>query len=388
MRLIFVTALFLLTPPALAAQAPCKVGLTVSAPDVSSLSGGERNLLAIQWTRNLRSNRYRLSGGGWDGMLQAKDLLQMVMGAAVPVADSGRSPGLRYYTVRGLSREEFEAHGRVKPVHIVSVSLDRSPKRIAIVAENGKHMTSAARKIESAIISDFATTARAEVSFALLTANGPRVVLNFGSTRDDLRAAAEALAKPPQHGPKGRGVGETVIEATHLFGRAQPGDSIFLVAMHLEGERRPKFSHIQSAITSAGVRVMGYQLGWISPPGQLQAEYACSDPSSIFGCEDTIPRTEWDQMIRLCGVSGGESFFEDTEAKNYVLTNRRLKELVANSKNLYEGLAERYILELDRMGPEVSVGLVPSVLDRHPWVQVSRPEILTSCPSVGDPTGR
>src|SRR3989442_11385794 len=79
---------------------------------------------------------------------------------------------------------------------IRSVSVDTAPRRVVLVAENGKDVNPPARKVETSVLEAMVTTARAEDSFAMLTSSGRRKELRFGTPRHALLSDIHELSSP------------------------------------------------------------------------------------------------------------------------------------------------------------------------------------------------
>ena len=75
--------------------------------------------------------------------------------------------------VRNMHQDGFIAHRGSEVLPIRSVNEDTASRRIVVVVENGKNVNPGARKVEVSILGAIVKNARAEDSFALLTAIGP-----------------------------------------------------------------------------------------------------------------------------------------------------------------------------------------------------------------------
>jgi hypothetical protein len=113
--------------------------------------------------------------------------------------------------VRHLSADDFVVRNKKEPIRILSLTTDSGPRRIVFVLGDGEPMSAAARKIESEVVSDILSNARAEDSLALLTARGPREKIGFGATHDALRPTAEGLGNPSQRKSDGDGVLDALL---------------------------------------------------------------------------------------------------------------------------------------------------------------------------------
>src|SRR5439155_1546977 len=86
-----------------------------------------------------------------------------------------------------------------------------------LVAENGKDVNPAARKVEASVLEAMVTTARAEDSFAMLTSGGRRKELRFGTPRDALLSDIHELSSPSAGKSQGNSALDAVLEAGGFF---------------------------------------------------------------------------------------------------------------------------------------------------------------------------
>jgi len=341
--------------------------------------------MASEWQRNLGAKKYELSDGTWDLTRQYLDFYEGLSSKFPwyfqPGPVGGASP--RSGIVTGLTAEAFLAHDKKGPIRIQSAMIDRGPRRIVFVVENGKDINPAGRRIEAAVITHILSKARPEDSFALLTARGPRVEFRFGSTREAIRTAAQQLERPPQ-GKSGKGgVLDALLEATTWLQPSQPGDSIFLMTLHLEDKHRASFSKVRAAVAAGRIRVFGFQLGeqviQITDAINTAAE---SLEMQVFGQYSIL-----NQALLLSRDSGGDATLENTQdKKQYILTGDRLRLLQGTGEAMYMEATDVYLLQLDRSGPDVVLRLSLPLLSHLPWAWMRYPMYMTPCSSPATPT--
>lgn len=375
-----VILLFSVCSAGLAEQQPCSVPVSVTVHDLSSLPRGTAEAMVNEWKQNIRAKKYELPDGRWDWSRESWDFQKALI--ARETWDILKRPSARALQnsifTGDLSAEAFVARINNEPVRVQSVIIDRGPRRVTFVVENGKKMPEAARKIEAAVISAILSKARPEDSFALLTARGPRVALRFGSSREAVRAAAEELASPPQGKAGGQGVLDAILEATTWFQPPQTGDSVLVVTMGLESRHKAGFSKVRAAVAAGGIRVFGFQLGAYSVDSLSGGSNFDSLYIQGFG---KISRL--DQTFVLSEGSGGRAVLEDTQQrKQYRLTDERLEELKNKGEMMYEEVTKYYALQLDSVGPGLAVGLTQPVLSQLPWVLIYYPEYVLPCSST------
>jgi len=226
------------------------------------------------------------------------------------------------------------------------------PRRVVFVADDGKEVNAPGRKIEATVITGILSKARAGDSFALLTARGPRVALRLGSRRETIEAAAEKLGAPAGGQSDGEGVLDALLEASTWLQPPRPGDSIFLVAMHLEGRNKTGVSRVRKALETGRIRLFGFQLGPKGSPGVGDVVARSFARSSTSG--------EWtDGMFPLSRGTGGATAWENTEDHWYALRETRLQRLADIAGQMYNAITGYYVLELSSVTPDLSIRLSP-----------------------------
>lgn len=392
------TALVSVCCTGLAQQTPCRVSVNVLVPDLATLPPDHADSVVNVWKQNVQAKKYELPDGRWDSAGESADFADMLMGAKrtslmgrgsiiILTLPAGNPPAIKQsgmVTVGNLGAKAFLAGNKKSPIPILSATYDRGPRRIIFVVENAKKMPPGARRIEAAVIPHILSKARPEDSFALLTARGPRVELHFGSSRDAIRAAAEELRNPPHGKSDGQGVLDAVLEATTWLQPPQPGDSIFLITLRLEGKHRANFSTVRAAVAAGRIRVFTFQLGevFIRNPDTISSPaFGESWDMATFG-----QGLSFVQALALSRESGGWAVVENAErGKEYKLTDERLQELARNGEQMYRAITEYYLLQLDSGGPDLSIRLAPPILEQLPWASVVYPKSLPPCSNTTTP---
>lgn len=319
--------------PACPGQGPaCSVAVTVQNFELSSFPK-EYVERAVAWKQQSRAR-----ASGRPGRLDMGELGYATTDAWTPARDI---PPQAFVVLEGRRR-----------VPILSVRADSGPRRVVFIAENGTDMAATARKVEAAVITGILSKARAEDSFALLTARGPRVAYPLGSRRGVIEAAAQNLDGPVEGQSNGEGVLDALVEATMWLHATQPGDSILLLAMRIEGRNRASVSSVRAALGAGRIRLFGFQLGPKALPGVgdvLASSFAKSSTSEELT----------DGMFPLCRGTGGMAICEDTQGYGYRLKGPRLQELSDIAEQMYNAIAEYYVLDLGSAAPHPSISLSP-----------------------------
>jgi hypothetical protein len=327
-------------------QSPCTVPVNVLTPDFSSFPKADADRVFAVW-KGLYGGKTVTRGMGAPSFADFGDL-------RVPL-----------WTARtGLPAEAFIARDKKRAVSIESVAIDRGPRRIAFVADNGKEMDASGGRVETAVIADILSRARAEDSFALLTVGGPRVALPFGSSRDAIRAAVDALAKAPQGKPDKESALAGILEAASWLQPPQPGDSIVVLSVLPQGKHNATFKDVRRALAAGRIRLfyiplresfLPFHWDWPNEGGN----------SSPFDMES------------LVRASGG------TE-----IPSRSLEHLKHNVQQIYDAIAEYYSLRVGSAGPHLNINLSPEFQTRLPMAVILYPWNLPPCPGPATPSSQ
>lgn len=324
-------------PACLGQGSACSVPVTVQNFDLSSFPK-EYVDRALAWRQESRAR-----ASGKPGRLDMGEL--------------GYATTDAWTAARDMPPEAFVVREGRHHVPVLSVRLDSGPRRVVFIAENGKEMTAAARKIEAAVITRILSKARAEDSFALLTARGPRVAHHLGSRREVIEAAAQELDGPVQGQSNGEGVLDALLEATSWLHPARLGDSILLVARRLEGPHKASLSQVRSALRGGRIRLFGFQLGPKALPGVGDVL-----ASSVAKSSTSEELTEG--MFPLSSGTGGAAICEDTEGYRNGLRGARLQQLRDIAGQMYNAITEYYLLELSSVTPHLSISVAPEFQKR------------------------
>jgi len=322
-------------------QSACGVPVNVLVPDLSWLQSPHVPPASPFSDRRLAIPSVPLSFGNFDAALGALRLPNWTL-------------------ARNLPAGAFLAYDRKRQVSVRSITIEGAPRRIVFVVENSIKMTSAGRRVAATVMSDILSKGRPGDSFALLTAGGPTRELPFGSSREALLSAADGLRNPPQGQGNERGVLDAVVQAVDWLQPPQAGDSIFLMAMHLEGKSNVSFGKARATLAAGPIRLFGFQFG--SP----ELDYT---GNPIGWVERSV------QMFALSRESGGVAVLEDTEkGRQYQLANGRLEELRNNAQQMYSAVTNYYALQLDSISPHLRIELSPATKGKlgvaivlYPW---------------------
>ena len=156
--------------------------------------------------------------------------------------------------IRGLKADDLvAAAGKGRSIPIESLTYDAGPRRIVFVIDTTRGLPAEARKAESKIAANILDHARPNDSFALITARGVARQVKFEQGRDAVKQAVLELSEGT--GEKSNlGVLDAMDQAIGWLGEPQPGDSIFLLALDLEGNHKANYKKIAQALAEHQVR--------------------------------------------------------------------------------------------------------------------------------------
>jgi hypothetical protein len=281
--------------------------------------------------------------------------------------------------VRKLSPETFIAHGKHGPIPVESVTIDTGARRVLFVVETGKSLPAAARRIQATVLSEIMSNARPEDSFALLTARGPRVAVDFSSSRDQLKGALEELGLPPGGKDQGGGVLDTLIEAADWFHQPQPGDSIVVMTMGIESPHRVSYSQVRDSLAVRLIRLFGFQLGQIIG-GYYQTGISIAPNGSTMPSASIAPNRE--NVFALSHESGGTIFLENTQGgpwREYKLTDENLQGAKRSADQTYKAVIEYYRVRVESPPKDFVLELAEPVKSQLPQARIMYPKHFPEC---------
>jgi hypothetical protein len=159
---------------------------------------------------------------------------------------------------RGLAAQDFVSQLQKKPAELISFAFDDGPRRVLIVMDSSKKLSSDTRKAESMMLRAFLAAARPEDTFALVTARGPGNEVDFTGDR---RALTDAMEGTGKQETKHAGVLDAVMAGIERFGKPQTGDAIVVMAADLDGNRKANAKTVAKALEERHIRMFGLALG-------------------------------------------------------------------------------------------------------------------------------
>lgn len=253
---------------------------------------------------------------------------------------------------RGLGAGDFTIHGAKAQVSIRSLALDDGPRRVVLVVDQFKKLTTDGHRVAHALVKEVLAAARPQDSFALLTARGSGRVIKFG---EDVSGIAPAVA-PEIEGGAGSdsGVLDAVMQAISLFGDRRPGDTILVIAASLEGNHKANAKTVAKALNDHGIRMFGLALGPVNRTNvaagtQSTTAWGLATVRPGMGL-NSYPQGDED-FIPLTSNSGGAVLpvINDSVHRSANMNDPKVQEQVRQSaKVIFAMVASFYRLQLER----------------------------------------
>jgi len=207
---------------------------------------------------------------------------------------------------RDLNPNDFNGGTSKVRITVKSVTYDDGPRRIALVVDQAKKLTSSGHRTEQALVQEMMADRRPQDSFALVVARGSGKVIRFGEDASGIAAAAYGEGE----GSAGKDIGvlDAVMQAISLFGEPKPGDSIVVIAADTEGNHKSNPKSVAKALREHGIRMFGLALGPVSHRNAA----ASTQSTTAWGLATVRPATGAfnyttgdEDFLPLTGNSGG-----------------------------------------------------------------------------------
>lgn len=212
---------------------------------------------------------------------------------------------------RGLAAEDFVGRVQKKQVTVKALTYDDGPRRVLIVVDTSKKLSSDSRKAEAEMVQILLASARPEDTFALMVARGPGQDVKFTADRT---AITQALNRSGD-GKSGKepGVLDAVMTGTEWFGTPQAGDAIVVIAAELEGNRKANAKMVAKALEEGHIRMFGLALGPVQTKSSVAGESVTSTASQGLAYSrplvgDLVYNTGDEHFFPLTANSGGLVF--------------------------------------------------------------------------------
>jgi hypothetical protein len=287
----------------------------------------------------------------------------------------------------GLNASSFSSRAGKTILPIKSMTYDDGPRRVVIVVDQGKKVNADGRKAQADILAVLLGSARAQDSFALITARGPSRVVKFGEERSALTAAVNEEGAAP-HG-KDVGVMDAIVQAVDMFGESKPGDAIIVIAYDLEGNHTANAKKVAKALEEHKVRMFGLAIGPvstrnISTSGQTTTAYGLATATSAAG--DLVFDTGDDNFYPLTRNSGGmvSAVLNYDTKTNFSMKNPAIQARVKQQAHVvFNMVAAYYRLEIDpiRLGrsEDLTVEASDSLRKSVPHMFMLYPHQIGAC---------
>jgi hypothetical protein len=207
---------------------------------------------------------------------------------------------------RGLNAEDFVAHIQKKPVVVKAATYDDGPRRILLVVDTSKKLSSDTRKAEDLMIQAILAGANPQDSFALLTARGPGKDVPFTT---DHNAITQALRDESKKASE-QDVLDAVMAGIEHFGEPQSGDAIVVIAAEMEKSHKTNEKLVAKALQDHHIRMFGLALAPVSTRnvttgGSMTSTVSQGLAWTTPGIGDIIYNTGDENFFPLTVNSGG-----------------------------------------------------------------------------------
>lgn len=182
---------------------------------------------------------------------------------------------------RGLAAEDFVGKLQKKSVSIKTLTYDDGPRRVLIVVDTSKNLSTDSRRAETEMIKVLLANGRPEDTFGIMAARGPGQDVKFTA---DHAAITQALTQPGD-GKRGKdpGVLDTVMVGIEWFGEPRSGDAIVVIAAGLEGNHRSNARLVAKELEKNHIRMFGLALGPVQTQSTVAGGTTTSTMAQGFG---------------------------------------------------------------------------------------------------------
>lgn len=173
---------------------------------------------------------------------------------------------------RGLAAEDFVGHLQKKPVTVKLVTFDDGPRRVLIVVDVNKKLSSDARKTQGEMLRTILDNARPQDTFALISVHGRGAQVKFTADRSAIKTALGWDNGQDNGKEKELGVLDGVMAGMEWFGTPQSGDSIVVMAADMEGNHKANPKLVARALEEKHIRMFGLALGPVTTKNSVAGE--------------------------------------------------------------------------------------------------------------------
>jgi hypothetical protein len=287
----------------------------------------------------------------------------------------------------GLNASYFTGRAGKILVPVKSMIYDDGPRRIVLVVDQGKKVNADTHKAEKDMLAVLLGSARAEDSFALITARGASHVVKFGEERTALTSALSDEGSG-SHG-KELGVMDAILQAVDMFGESKQGDAIIVLAYDLEGNHGANAKKVAKSLEDHHVRLFGLALGPVGTKnvalsGQSTTAWGLATATSAVG--DVLYDTGDDNFYPLTRNSGGLviAVMNYDPKRTFSMKDAALQAKVKlQARSLFNMVSTYYRMEIDplRLGhsEEWNIEVGDSLRKSIPHMFLLYPHQLAAC---------
>jgi len=288
--------------------------------------------------------------------------------------------------IRGLQAGDLVVTvNKSEHVPIDSLTYDAAPRRIVLVIDNTHALPSDARKAEAQVATYILEHARTMDSFALITARGADREVKFDQGRDAVMEAVRDLSGDPKGKSSNLGVLDAVEQGIDWLGSSKPGDSILLLAMDSEGNRKTNAKKIAQELEDHHIRLFTIAFGFVNLGNSVKARQTMTS-TGLGVAEPLVGSLLYENgeqnLSPLTLNSGGYLFMQNAldPRKEFKLIEK-LPKLQQVAMQFYQIMAEFYHMKLTLPAHEANWTVDLSGAAQQKWTPIWSvyPQAVNSC---------
>ena len=258
---------------------------------------------------------------------------------------------------RGLAAEDFVGRMQRKAVTVKTITYDDGPRRVLIIVDTNKKLSSDLRKAEVELVQAVLAGSRPEDTFGIMPARGNGQEVKFTADRS---AITQALNQFGEGKGKDAGILDAVMTGIEWFGEPKPGDAIILIAADTEGNHRANAKQVAKALADNHIRLFGLALGPVQTKNSVASSTTTSTTSQGMAWSkpmvgDGVYQTGDENFYPLTANSGGMVLgaMNGDSRRTYSMSDTRLvQELRLRGRFIAKTVASYYRVQIE--SPQLS----------------------------------
>ena len=258
---------------------------------------------------------------------------------------------------RGLAAEDFVGRMQKKPVSVKTITYDDGPRRVLIIVDTNKKLSSDTRKAEAELVNALLASARPEDTFGLMAAHGTGQNVKFTADREAITQALKQFGEGKSNDP---GVLDVVMMGIEWFEEPKSGDAILLITADTEGNHGTNAKQVAKALADKHIRLFGLALGPVQTKSSVTSSTMTSTTSQGLAWTKPIVgegayQTGDENFYPLTANSGGMVLgaMNGDSHRTYNMSDARLvQELRVRARFIAKTIASYYRVQVE--SPQLS----------------------------------